>query len=48
MNRNKINFIERKTDEPLYNRPKKIKKKILNKKYFENIENEELLKYNDE
>ena len=48
MNRNKINFIERKTDEPLYNRPKKVKKKILNKKYFENIENEELLKYNDE
>ena len=48
INRNKINFIERKTEEPLYNRPKKIKKKILNKKYFENIENEELLKYNDE
>lgn len=48
INRNKINFIERKTKEPLYNTPKKIKKKILNKKYFENIENEELLKYNDE
>ena len=48
INRNKINFIERKTEEPLYNKPKKIKKKILNKKYFENIENEELLKYNDE
>lgn len=28
MNRNKINFIERKTKEPLYNRPKKIKKNI--------------------
>lgn len=27
INRNKINFIERKTEEPLYNRPKKIKKK---------------------
>jgi hypothetical protein len=48
INRNKINFIERKTEEPIYNRPKKTKKKILNKKYFENIENEELLKYNDE
>ena len=48
INRNKINFIERKTEEPLYNKPKKIKKKILNKKYFENIENEELLKYIDE
>lgn len=48
MNRNKINFIERKTEEPIYNRPKKIKKKIFNKKYFENIENEELIKYNDD
>jgi hypothetical protein len=34
INRNKINFIERKTEEPIYNRPEKIKKKILNKKYF--------------
>ena len=48
MNRNKINFIERKTEEPIYNRPKKIKKKIFNKKYLENIENEELIKYNDD
>lgn len=48
INRNKINFIERKTEEPIYNRPKRFKKKVFNKKYFVNNENEELIKYNDD
>ena len=44
INKNKIPFISRKTNEP-YNKKKKIKKVVKDEKYNENLENKDLISY---